>query len=194
MLAFKNVRRFALVALAGTVLILAVGSPAQAITYPMMKNQATGLCLDSNSSGSVYAQACNGGNYQRWIITSVNGAKRIKDWATGRCLYTVSPSASFVGTSAACLPDSWSLWTDTWNGTYHKFDERRATVPAWTATPPARSTFTRVTPGAFKTGCQGHPSDPRGRRDHATEVHDHAEFDPSSMIDGIMTVRSPRRR
>jgi hypothetical protein len=32
-----------------------------------IRNVATGLCLDSNTSGSVYTLACNGGNFQRWL-------------------------------------------------------------------------------------------------------------------------------
>ncbi|MFB7663533.1 hypothetical protein ACFC1R_06215 [Kitasatospora sp. NPDC056138] len=44
------------------------------------------LCLDSNSSGSVYAQGCNGGAYQSWSMSDQLGAYSVKDAATGRFL------------------------------------------------------------------------------------------------------------
>ena len=52
-----------------------------------MKNVATGRCLDSNEQGNVYAIACNGGPYQKWIVTlRTNGRRSISNRATGRLL------------------------------------------------------------------------------------------------------------
>jgi hypothetical protein len=31
-------------------------------------NDATGKCLDSNSSGTVYPHSCNTGNNQKWYL------------------------------------------------------------------------------------------------------------------------------
>ncbi|HRI70720.1 MAG TPA: RICIN domain-containing protein [Polyangium sp.] len=49
-------------------------------------NGVTGLCLDSNSAGSVYALGCNGGNFQRWTNKQYGTVDEIRDYATGRCL------------------------------------------------------------------------------------------------------------
>lgn len=44
-------------------------------------------CLDSNAAGAVYAESCNGGNYQKWYIEDRGGNNRsLKNVATGRCL------------------------------------------------------------------------------------------------------------
>lgn len=32
------------------------------------RNVATGRCLDSNTSKSVYTRPCNGGSFQKWDI------------------------------------------------------------------------------------------------------------------------------
>ncbi|MEU2616455.1 RICIN domain-containing protein [Micromonospora sp. NPDC007271] len=48
-------------------------------------NYQTGLCLDSNSAGDVYAISCNGGAYQRWYLAGTGG-RQIRNAATERCL------------------------------------------------------------------------------------------------------------
>ncbi|MFG1996420.1 ricin-type beta-trefoil lectin domain protein [Actinoplanes sp. NPDC048988] len=70
-----------------------------------VKNRATSRCLDSNSQGTVYTLACNGGNYQRWLRTrppfnsSVNwGQVWLKNVATGRCLATNSNGDAYTVT------------------------------------------------------------------------------------------------
>lgn len=50
------------------------------------QNIATSRCLDSNTGGSVYAIACNGGDYQLWTNTPFNLGDQIRDKATGLCL------------------------------------------------------------------------------------------------------------
>src|SRR5437588_13083977 len=47
-------------------------------------DDATGRCLDSNTSGRVYTLPCNGGNFQNW--THQNGTGTYRNVATGRCL------------------------------------------------------------------------------------------------------------
>jgi len=47
---------------------------------------ATLLCLDSNTSGSVYTQSCNSGAFQLWTNTPLTFGDQIRDLATGFCL------------------------------------------------------------------------------------------------------------
>jgi serine/threonine-protein kinase len=48
---------------------------------------ATNLCLDSNASGAVYAQGCNGGSYQKWTNRPGSYAgDTLTNLATGFCL------------------------------------------------------------------------------------------------------------
>jgi hypothetical protein len=47
------------------------------------KNRATGGWLDSNSAGEVYSIAGNGGNHQKWCVTS---DAHLRNVATDRCL------------------------------------------------------------------------------------------------------------
>ena len=50
------------------------------------RDTATLRCLDSNSSGSVYALGCNGGDFQLWTNTPSSFGDQIRDKATNRCL------------------------------------------------------------------------------------------------------------
>jgi len=50
-------------------------------------NAALNTCLDSNYAGSLYSDACNGGNYQDWIVTpNSDGTWSLTDDQTGLCL------------------------------------------------------------------------------------------------------------
>lgn len=52
-----------------------------------IRNKATNRCLDSNTSGSVYPLACNGGTFQQWTVRYIGSlGYEIKNVATGRCL------------------------------------------------------------------------------------------------------------
>ncbi|MDP9075570.1 MAG: RICIN domain-containing protein [Actinomycetota bacterium] len=53
-----------------------------------VRDTASGLCLDSNETGQVYTLACNGGNYQNWVVarSPYTGGNTVVDVATGRCL------------------------------------------------------------------------------------------------------------
>jgi serine/threonine-protein kinase len=48
-----------------------------------IKNNQTGLCLDSNYAGAAYVLSCNGGNYQKWLLQK---GGLIQNWQTGLCL------------------------------------------------------------------------------------------------------------
>lgn len=64
-------------------------SPAQAgETELLLKNRATGRCLDSNSQGAVYTLPCQKGNgYQTWIMNGTfNEQASFRNQATGKCL------------------------------------------------------------------------------------------------------------
>ncbi|GAA3136272.1 RICIN domain-containing protein [Streptosporangium carneum] len=63
-------------------------APAHADDTVILRNWETGLCLDSNHAGDVYAIGCNGGQYQVWNFKFYPGpwADTIRDAATGRCL------------------------------------------------------------------------------------------------------------
>ncbi|MEV7005466.1 ricin-type beta-trefoil lectin domain protein [Streptosporangium sp. NPDC051022] len=73
-------------ALATSALLMA--TPAHADDTVILRNWETGLCLDSNHAGEVYAIGCNGGQYQVWNFKNDFWATTdiIKDAATGRCL------------------------------------------------------------------------------------------------------------
>jgi hypothetical protein len=62
--------------------MLITGTASASSSTQVIRDYATGRCLDSNSSGNVYTLPCNGGNYQNW---RVNGYT-IVDNQTGRCL------------------------------------------------------------------------------------------------------------
>lgn len=118
----------ATLALAGGATLTTAGS-AQANTYlynTQLIVSGGGLCLDSNSGGSVYLGACNGGQYQRWNVTSYANdvasyysQVQIKDVATGLCL-RVHPAGSWGLTSLVVKTDSCDFQNaqDQWNMTW----------------------------------------------------------------------------
>ena len=84
-----NPRR--VLALAGTVLaiVLGVATSAQAAVpgVTTLRNLATGLTLDSNPSGDVYALRANYGSFQKWVVTRADfGTVTVRNLATSRCL------------------------------------------------------------------------------------------------------------
>ena len=84
-------RRVGLSAIAGTavaVALLALTVPASAAAEArapeaVLKNVATGFCLDSNANKQAYTHDCNGGSYQKWALSS---GTTLKNLATGFCL------------------------------------------------------------------------------------------------------------
>ena len=81
----KSTWRVALPAVATSAMLVASSfatASASSNTYSM-SDRATGRCLDSNYSFSVYTLPCNGGNYQRWILINWS---TIKNAQTNYCL------------------------------------------------------------------------------------------------------------
>ncbi|MBO4164324.1 RICIN domain-containing protein [Micromonospora antibiotica] len=71
-------------------------------------NYQTGLCLDSNSSGSVYAIACNGGAYQRWYLGGTGGMF-IHNAATERCLESAAGNVTTARCDGSKKGQTWLL-------------------------------------------------------------------------------------
>jgi serine/threonine-protein kinase len=56
-----------------------------AVTTSTVRDVATLLCLDSNTSGNVYTLGCNGGNFQNWRYQPASNST-VVDFSTGLCL------------------------------------------------------------------------------------------------------------
>jgi hypothetical protein len=106
-------RRVGLSAIAGAavaVALLAFSVPASAVTEArapeaVLKNVATGFCLDSNANKQAYTHDCNGGSYQKWTVSS---GTTLKDLATGFCL---DSNANKQAYTHDCNGGSYQKWT-----------------------------------------------------------------------------------
>lgn len=79
------------------------------IRHPATERQAgdgTHFCLDSDGSGRVYVEPCNGGNYQKWTRYS---DRIVVNWATKRCLDMKSGLFQELYTRE-CLKHDWQKW------------------------------------------------------------------------------------
>jgi hypothetical protein len=99
--------------------ITLIGAPPSVAEEPrhQLRNQATGLCLDSNHDGHVYTLRCNGGDYQKWVPeadrihyweNSSVDSFHIKNVATGRCLD--SNHDGHLYTLPCQMPNRWQSW------------------------------------------------------------------------------------
>lgn len=78
------------ITIASVLALVAVSAPAQADSSRLLRNWATGRCLDMNYSGVVYTLGCNGGNYQNWDLVYVSdqaGFYALRNAQTGLYLY-----------------------------------------------------------------------------------------------------------
>jgi hypothetical protein len=92
------------------VLLLALSVPASAAADTraapaVLKNVATGFCLDSNANKQVYTHDCNGGSYQKWTLGS---GTTLKNLATGFCL---DSNANKQVYTHDCNGGSYQKWT-----------------------------------------------------------------------------------
>lgn len=56
-------------------------------SYRLLKNSATGLCLDTNTARNVYTNPCSGGNmWQNWQVLYNGDYILFKNRQTGKCL------------------------------------------------------------------------------------------------------------
>jgi Ricin-type beta-trefoil lectin domain len=86
-------------------------SPANAAppNAGIIRNWATGRCLDSDHAGRIYTLPCNGGNYQKWRIEHYSlDQYRIKHDVTGRCLDGNNNRAVYM--SPCQDPNAWQKW------------------------------------------------------------------------------------
>lgn len=94
--------------------LVLVASPANAIppNPGIIRNWATGKCLDSNFAGQVYTLPCNGGGFQRWTIEYYSGDQwRIRNTTTALCLDGNNNGA--VYTRPCQDPNAWQKWIPT---------------------------------------------------------------------------------
>jgi hypothetical protein len=73
----------------------------------ILKNLATGRCLDSSSDEGVYTLGCNGGSYQKWINIGTADTVIYKDLATGFCLDSDSEEKAYT---KECNGGSYQKW------------------------------------------------------------------------------------
>ena len=80
-------------------------------SYRLYRSKATGLCLDSNSSGNVYLRSCStGNNFQNWLLVKEStGFYRLKNRATGLCLD--SSYAGSVYTNPCSSSNAYQHWS-----------------------------------------------------------------------------------
>ncbi|WP_345440565.1 RICIN domain-containing protein [Actinoallomurus vinaceus] len=114
---------FVLLSSVGVVTATATGASAQTVGPHRIVQDATGRCLDGNKAGKVYSRPCNGGNYQKWKLTShkmdrIRTAWYVKNVATGRCLdsnkagnvYTLPCNGGNYQYWLPTLPANWLDW------------------------------------------------------------------------------------
>jgi serine/threonine-protein kinase len=85
--------------------VLASASAETRAPDAVVKDVATGFCLDSNANKQAYTHDCNGGSYQKWTVS--NGTT-LKDLATGFCL---DSNANKQVYTHDCNGGSYQKWT-----------------------------------------------------------------------------------
>jgi len=98
---------------AGIAATFAAPGVASAETVIAPKNVATLLCLDSNTSGSVYTLKCNTGFYQEWIEALGTYGKVYRNLATGMCLDSNAERSVYTH---VCNGGSYQQWNLANNG------------------------------------------------------------------------------
>lgn len=78
----------ALAAVAAAAVVLSVAGPAAAVASGQpVWNGHTNRCLEDSNSAGLRTYTCNGSDYQKWQISSPNGADVIlRNAVTGNCL------------------------------------------------------------------------------------------------------------
>ncbi|GHE07012.1 RICIN domain-containing protein [Streptomyces alanosinicus] len=79
-------------------------------TY-VMKHDAAGKCLDSNSNGDVYLLDCNGGDYQKWYEIHKSTGWVLKDKATGLVLTGGDGGAAYTDRENQGAPVGDQYWS-----------------------------------------------------------------------------------
>ncbi|HKS98920.1 MAG TPA: LamG-like jellyroll fold domain-containing protein [Rugosimonospora sp.] len=89
-------------------------------TVKLFQSEATGLCLDGNSAGSMYGSTCQTGNvYQTWFMAlDANGFYRLQSQGTARCLD--GNAAGSVYSSSCDTTNGYQHWYLWWDGTYYQ--------------------------------------------------------------------------